>query len=184
MRCRLAFLLLVAACGDDPKKPPEPTSVPPEPPPVASQVAWKRAETHKIGWDLDVSVPETWIPGNKVLDEGRQIHFRGPGEDGGFSPELQFGWKGSDVAIQDLVRKRIADLERMPDGRVEAQGPVTVGGMPGTYFVYASKDLREINFYFGGHGHIGFVRGVCPARLYPECLPVYREAATRVRYRQ
>jgi hypothetical protein len=192
MRRGIPFLLLLAACGDEPKPPPRVPAgqtsgaekPPPEPPPIDGKTGsdWKSVSTRKLGWDLEVWVHKDWIDGCKVINEGTQIHFQGPVEDEGIRAELQFGWKGSDTSIQDLVKKRIGDLERTPNGKVEEKGPVTIAGLPGTYFVYASGDKREINFYFGGHGYIGFVRGWSPKRLYAECLPVFREAAARARY--
>ena len=182
-------MVLLVGCGDEaePGKPP-----PPEPPAIpAPDVKWMMVQgTRKLGWDLDVWVPSTWIDGYKVLDDGRQIHFRGPAADDGWNPELQFGWMSSATPVDALVRKRIGDLEALPSGRVETRGSATVAGMPATYFVYAfersaggkPQEMREIQFYFGDRGYLGLVRGVCSARMFPECLAIYREAAARLRY--
>jgi hypothetical protein len=188
-RLALLFAFVAAACSD----PPEPeTPRPPAPPPIQGpNVKWKSVEgTRKLGWDIEISVPEAWTDGHKVVDGGRQIHFRGPVADAGWNPELQFGWTGSDTPLDALVRKRIGDLEALPSGRVETRGTATVAGMPASWFVYAfqrnaggtPQEMREISFYFGRGGFLGFVRGVCSARMFEECLPIYREAAARVRY--
>lgn len=196
MRHWTLLLLLVAACDKKPKEPSQEPArppveqadgtnrPPPEPPPIedTADAKWKSVSTRKLGWDLEISVPESWIEGYKVIEEGKQIHFKGPVAEKGIYPELSFGWMISDTPIHDLVQKRIGDLEKRPVGKVEEKGPVTIAGMPGTYFVYASGDKREISFWFGGHGYIGFVRGWCPDRLYADCLPIFRGAAARVRY--
>jgi hypothetical protein len=185
MRRGTALLLLLAACGDEPKAP-DPPPRPPEPPPI-EDLKWKHVEgTRKLAWDIEIQVPAAWIEGHKVIEEGRQVHFRGPVEDQGFFPELQFGWMATSTPVGDLVEKRIRDLTSRGGGRIESRTATTVAGLPGTCYVYGwqagGKEMREIAFYYGSGGFIGLVRGVSTARTFAACLPVFREAAARVRY--
>lgn len=185
MRRPIAFLLLLAACGDEPKAK-DPPPRPPEPPPVAD-LKWKHVEgTRKLAWDIEIYVPETWIEGYKVIEEGQQIHFKGPTADQGFYPELQFGWMATATPVGDLVEKRIRDLASRGTGRIESRTASTVGGLPGISYVYSwqagGKEMREVAFYFGSGGFIGLVRGVSTGRTFAACLPVFRGAAARLRY--
>lgn len=185
MRRSIAFLLLLGACGDEPKAP-DPPPRPPEPPPV-EDLDWKHVEgTRKLAWDIEIYVPKAWIEGHRVIEGGTQIHFRGPAADQDFYPELQFGWLASATPVGDLVEKRIRDLASRGGGRIESRTATTVAGLPGTCYVYrwqaGGKEMREIACYYGSGGFIGLVRGVSTARTFEKCLPVFRGAAAHVRY--
>jgi hypothetical protein len=185
---RVTLLLALAACGDHP--PPEDKPVPPEPPVVPPRTAlnWVRTQPLELGWDLELWIPEPWTKGYKVQDD--QIFFAGPDADGGWQPELQFGWRTKEKSLDEWAGERIRFLEGLPTGKVQAKGSATVAGMPAVWFIYGfernaegrSQPMREINFYFAGHGGIGFVRGVSTARTFDAYAPVYREAAARLRY--
>lgn len=184
MRRGLALLLLVAACGDG-----EGAEQPPVEPraPEAPPIHW--VKTQAPGWDLELWIPEPWTRGYKAQEE--QIFFAGPDADGGWQPELQFGWRQKELSLDAWAGERIRDLKSLGVGKVLEEGRATVAGMPAVYFVYgferkaegAMQAMREICFCFAGHGCIGFVRGVCTAKMYGEYLPIYREAAARLRYK-
>jgi len=177
------LLALVASCSD----PTEPR--PPGPPPIPAAAAVKWVNTRPPGWDLELWLPEPWKTGYKA--QGDQIFFAGPEADLGWKPELQFGWRMKEKSLDEWAGERVRYLESLPVGTVQAKGRGTVAGMPAEWFTYGFErkvegqvqSMREINFYFAGHGGIGFVRGVCTARTFVRYLPVYQEAAARLSYR-
>lgn len=182
---RLALVIVLAACGDgESSEHPQPPVAPPAP--EAPPIRWQK--TQAPGWDLEIWVPEPWIEGHRF--KGDQIFFAGPEADGGWKPELQFGWQQKEISLDAWAGERIRYLASLPVGKVLASGKATVAGMEAAQFVYSfernieggRQPMREINFYFVGHGCIGFVRGVCTARTYEKYLPIYREAAARLRY--
>jgi hypothetical protein len=181
MRSRLGLLLLLGACGDgDANPPPEPDA------PKAPPIHW--VKTQAPGWDLELWVPEPWTRGYAA--RGDQIFFAGPEADAGWQPELQFGWRQTATTLDSWAGERIRYLQSLPFGRIDSEGSATVAGMAARYFVYAfqrrgesgPQEMREVNFYFGGHGCLGFVRGVCTARTFSIYQPIYLEAAARLRY--
>ncbi len=185
VRRGIALFLLVAACGDgEGGEHPQPPVAPPAP--EAPPIHW--VKTQAPGWDLELWIPEPWIKGYEA--KGDQIFFAGPEADRGWQPELQFGWKESDKSLDAWAGERIRHLERLPVGKILAKGTGTVAGMAAAHFVYGFErkaegqvqQMREIDFCFAGHGCIGFVRGVCTAKTYETYLPIYREAAARLRY--
>ncbi len=174
MRRGIAFLLLLAACGDGEGAADDPEPLKPRPP-TPPPIPLKWVKTQAPGFDLEIRVPEEWSSNYKVLQD--EIHFGGPGEPGS-KPELIFGWTQGDPAPGSPFSK----FENSPGYRVLDQGPTTVAGMPGAYCVLETGQVRQILFAFAGHGCHGFVRGVSPIADFARCGPIFEEAARRVRY--
>ncbi|MHC4549649.1 MAG: hypothetical protein ACYTEZ_12830 [Planctomycetota bacterium] len=180
MKRSALLVALWCACGGEEAEP-----TPPPPP----SLRWVR--TQAPNWDLEIHVPSHWAEGYRVLGDGHEIHFGGPLDDG-WRPELAFGWMASRKTAQEWAAGKIRTFEDSPLSEVHERGRCTVAGMPGEFCVYGYEvklaagptQMRAMGFFFGGHGFIGFVRGVVTARTFRDTYRrVFEEAARRVRYR-
>jgi hypothetical protein len=151
-------------------------------------VAW--TSTRPPGWGLVLWVPKGWEEGYQVIADGAEIHFGGPAGKG-LPPELIFGWKKSRLTWQEWAKLRIPTPEDRERGlEVLEKGPCRVAGMPGMYCVVRTRgrgsdggavERLELDYWFGGSGHIGHVRGLCDAAEFePVYRPIFEEAAARV----
>jgi len=142
------------------------------------------------GWDIVIHVPRTWEDNYRPLSAS-EVHFHGP-EDDGYYPELIFGWDRSDMTLAQWADGKIQALRQSPRDKIYATGDAVVAGMPAKVFTHGftrqprqgpAQEMREIAWFFVGHGHRGYVRGVCTVRSFPELRPVFEEAARRLAYR-
>jgi hypothetical protein len=188
IRARLAFAALwlaLAGCGDD-GAPPRP---PPRPPPPPA-VAWVATTLPLPDWDLEIHVPKDWSKNHRFFGEGKEVWFGGPPDDG-WEPQVMFGWEPGGDDLDAWGGRKIRAFEGSPNERVVRKGSASVGGMPAVFCVYsyewkppggAPKEMIAVAFFFVGHGHRGYVRGSCTSATSPRYLPIFEEAAARVRY--
>lgn len=160
-RCAMLLPALVAACGGDGEAPP------PWPPPPAPEMRWLK--TQPPGWDLELSVPWEWK--DKYEYALQQVRFAGVGA------ELRFGWKAADQSLDAYAQEVFAGA-----GKALREGSAAVAGMAARYRLHDAGEMRQIEYCFVGHGHVGYVRGAAPAAEFPKHAPALEEAVRRLRY--
>jgi hypothetical protein len=181
----VALALAFAGCGDDEAEPPP---LPPAPPPPP--IAWTRTTLPLPDWDLDIHVPKDWSLNHRFFNDGKEVWFGGPLDDG-WEPQVMFGWEPSRDDLDAWAGRKIRAFEGSPNERVLRKGSASVAGMPALFCVYAyewkppdgaPKEMLAVAFFFVGHGHRGYVRGSCTRATAERYLPVFEEAAARVSY--